>query len=166
MKISKARSINIIKLKNTNYLCQIVNSKSNINTIDYYRRIIAKISSVNKFGPVFDSFEIRINKVELIIPYDKQNILGAVVIEKKNSINITYDFKIQDDKKIILKEDLWAIRSIQIVKSNQKQGLGTALVKYIIEEKNNNTLIYPIVSTMIEEEGKRLFKKFGKIYRA
>lgn len=166
MKISKAKFIKIIELKDTHCLCQIISNTSNNSTIDYYRRIIAKISSLNRLGPAFDKYEIRINNVELIIPYDEGEILGAVVIEKKKKIEFTYDFNNKDGKSIILKEDLWAIRSIQIIKSYQRKGIGTDLVNYIVEDKNNNILMYPIVSTMIEEEGIRLFKKFKKIYRA
>ena len=166
MKISKAKNIKVIQLKNTKICCQIIGSTLMNSTIDYYRRVIADISASNQFGPAFDNIEIGLKRVELIMPFDKFNIVGAAIIEKKKNIIFTYDFISEDRNTIILDKEYWAIRSIQIIEKYQKKGIGTDIVEYIMEEKNNGELKYPLISTTMYNPGIQLLKRFGKIYRA
>ena len=166
MKISRSKNIKIINLRNSNITCQVVDYSSNYQTIEYYKKVIIDPSFGKGFGPPFDSEEILFKRVELIVPYINKKVVGALIIEKKNKIILTTDFIDENREELILSKYYWAIRSIQIIKKYQKKGIGTGLIKYVVDEKNRNELEFPLISTMMLDEGEKLFKRFGKIYRA
>jgi GNAT superfamily N-acetyltransferase len=167
MKISKSSKVKSITLnEKSKFNFQLIDDNCLEQTVKYFFKVITQISIENGFGPGFDYEEVYDNNVVLLMPYYLNKIIGECILTKKYSQMFIFNVNGPlNEKEVKIIKNVWAIRSIQIIKKYQRKGIAKDLVRYIITVLNENKLKYPVISTSLTEEGVLLFTQFIKCYR-